>query len=1059
MEDLLYDFTTSDGFVKKESGSTILHAEGKIFGQKFNIPQKVYTFRTHNAFTMDDFFVIEYKSLGLRRQLSIREPFVFAINGEIKEPLACYDDILMDNKRHSLIIKTNQKSYDGIEIHFSIDRRTKADFTIYKMYTCVADELPVCCNNLLRETSYDFKEIDISNMYNGVCEPLKENVIIDGGRFFDKEKVNLFGVPFKINPSGFNMIVPPPSPKENDEKILNFGVPAIRRQCRAISRESLNEIFVNDKISELYFILNLTGVRHQRWGFASDGTILGTAGGDVTSPLFVNDVEGYMVEIVYQDGRIDTALPYNLNTKRHGIQGDVSVYAVPADGSMVEKVIFHNRKLDTDISLIAVTVNNTEDRLLPEMLIPDAATPIKHIVSTERVLEMSGGNLVINNGAISLIVNYTDGLKLIEMKNEFVPSFKIKPDYMLKIRDADNNLTINFKLLEAFIEDNKACISYQYESVIITVCFKCEDKNYIKSTVKLENKDEFTFQAGVIFPYINGAEHATQEDAWYFFPKLQNINSNETVFIYEESAPSFPMQFMDIYSPQEQGGLSLTTEERDTIVRKYALEKDENGISFYVEYPEMYGNLKPGEIMLGSPTVLAAHEGDWRKSYEIYKKWLDSWYEPYKCQNKQWYRECFWLLAEIRDFFESTEFTKSPIWYDKEKKEFNFRNVLDEQKVLSGNYPDILHLWGWTIFEEGQSIQYGNFGTTDYDYYGGREAFKNALHDVKENLGIQVSLYLHPTLLTDCYPHAAKFYPTHRVINETGSYISYGKHTYRMCHANDEWRKHAISMYQRIYKDLGIPLLYVDEFSLRVENRCYSDKHGHQVPSNLLKTDRDFITALKDIMPEEVVLYGEYEAVDINARYIDCNISYYIIDAVMDMVETSWRAYDGDDRLSNVLTNMYKFAFPKIVQLVLPMAMRNLSWHPQKFIFFNGEAIYDSFWDLEESRGEEFTRNAYRIKKQYVDCFTSDNPVSMIDTLSPAICANYFPGKNREVYTIYNRAYTTYRGSVLKIKHIEGTKYYDAWNEKEIAATVVNGYAEIPLEIHAMQMGCVVAEH
>ena len=80
----------------------------------------------------------------------------------------------------------------------------------------------------------------------------------------------------------------------------------------------------------------------------------------------------------------------------------------------------------------------------------------------------------------------------------------------------------------------------------------------------------------------------------------------------------------------------------------------------------------------------------------------------------------------------------------------------------------------------------------------------------------------------------------------------------------------------------------------------------------------------------------------------------------------------------------------------------------------------------------------------------------MIDTLSPAICANRFPGKGREVYTVYNRAYTTYRGKILRVKHTEGAEYFDAWNDKHLKVEICDGYAEIYLDIHAQSMGCIV---
>jgi hypothetical protein len=475
----------------------------------------------------------------------------------------------------------------------------------------------------------------------------------------------------------------------------------------------------------------------------------------------------------------------------------------------------------------------------------------------------------------------------------------------------------------------------------------------------------------------------------------------------------------------------------------------------------MYCEIAPSETFVSSPTCLTAHKGDWRAAFGIYKKWLDSWYEPYHCQDKQWYRESFWLLAEISDFFETEEFCKFPIWYDKEKNEFNYLNILEEQKELSGYYPDILHMWAWAnrILPDGSFNQkWGNYSESEYNDYGGLENFRGAIHEFMEKTGVYSSVYLHPTLLTSFYPQYERF--KHLMVEtKEGKNISIRNDSFRMCHANEDWREFALQIYPRVYSELKVPILYVDEFSLRIENRCYADSHGHEVPSNLLKTDRNFISRLKDIMPDDVILYGEYAAVDVNARYIDCNISYSIIDTVVDMIETAWHAEDGDDRYSRVLTDVYRFAFPKIVQLVLPMAMRQLSWHPQKFIFFNGEAIYDSFWDIEESAGHEFTCRAYGLKKKYADCFASDHPETMIDTLSPAICMNKFPGNGRDVYTVYNRAYTTYRGKILRVKHAEGATYYDAWNDKPLKVDIRDGYAEIYLDIHAQSMGCVVVEY
>ena len=295
----------------------------------------------------------------------------------------------------------------------------------------------------------------------------------------------------------------------------------------------------------------------------------------------------------------------------------------------------------------------------------------------------------------------------------------------------------------------------------------------------------------------------------------------------------------------------------------------------------------------------------------------------------------------------------------------------------------------------------------------------------------------------------------YQTVNEEGNNIRLAD-SFRMCHASNDWRQYVIDKYPRVYSELGVPILYVDEFSLRIENRCYEEGHGHEVPSNLLKTDREFISRLKDAVPEELVLYGEYAAVDINARYIDCNITYGFLDSITEMIERSWRAADSDSNLGRVMTDAYRFAFPKIVQLVLPMALRNLSWQPHKFIFWNGEVEYDSFWDLLESDGNDFTCKAYAIKKRYADCFSSDYPEMMIESLSPAICINKFPGKDRTVYTVYNRAYRTYRGEALRIPHVDGNVYYDVWKERPLEVEIENGYAHVKLEVDAQSIGCIL---
>lgn len=1040
-----------------------LFSTSKSFSQKFYGEQKVFSYILEKEFQAEEYFVIVYSAQGLRRQYVSRLPLIYGIGEDGDEVILCFDDVILDNREHIACVKTSGKKYNGIKIEYSIDRRKEAHFTIKEMYVCSENELPTACSKGITETSKSFKTVDLSAYYNGKFNHSEFDCICDGGRFFDKEDVALYEIPFAVKTDGDNMIVPPPAPSENDDIIDNFGVPVKRKLCRPLSRDTMIEIPLDTDAKELYFIMSLSGKRHQRWGFAQDGTVLGTITGEVYMPLLVQDTVGFVAEVIYANGERDTHLPLNLSLGRHGISGDVSVYGIPATGEKIEKIIIHNRLLDTDVSLIALTLNETEDRLHPEMLIPELEEKKVHTIGAEKGISINDNILTVRNCALMMEIDISEGMKLIGMKNDFVKEFTIADSDMLRLRYEDD-YDSSFELLSASADGTSALLVYKKGGLHITVDLSLGENNDVRCQLKAKNNGTACEKCGIVFPCITGMNNVDSDDNWYFIPKYQNILSNETVFIYEESSPNFPMQFMDVFSPKAQGGLSLTTEERDVITRKYGFEKNERGMEFYVEYPEMYGEIKPGEEFVASPTVLTAHEGDWKKSFEIYKKWLDSWYVPYNCQDKDWYRKSFWLFTEYCDFVvEDKPIYKLPLWKNSEKTgELNFEEVLDEQYRVAGCYPDILHLWASWAYEfigDKRYNAWGNWGKEDYDVYGGQERFRNALHKIKDEKGINVSLYFHPTLLSEKYKHLSHFLEDQKAINDIGDTIMCGPAAYRMCHASDKWRDYAISIYPRIYEELGIPLMYIDEFSLRCENRCYADNHGHSIPSNLLKTDFDFITELKHKMPAEVVLYGEYAAVDIYARYIDCNISYYLTDNVIDMIEFSWKGDDGDDRLSRLYPNMYKFAFPKIVQLALPSGMRHLSWHPQKFIFFNGDAVYDSMWDWEESVGQEFNIKSFKIKKEYADCFASDNPEGFADTLSPAICANRFPGDGRTVYTIYNRAYSTYRGEILKVEHTEGARYYDVWNDEPLKVEIKDGYAYIHLTVDAQEMGCILIDN
>ena len=266
--------------------------------------------------------------------------------------------------------------------------------------------------------------------------------------------------------------------------------------------------------------------------------------------------------------------------------------------------------------------------------------------------------------------------------------------------------------------------------------------------------------------------------------------------------------------------------------------------------------------------------------------------------------------------------------------------------------------------------------------------------------------------------------------------------------------------YQRLVRETGAKILYVDELAMRQNvvskggGRCFHPGHGHPVPSRVNELDHRFLHKLRSAVPGEVALYGEYPCTDAASQMLDGVIHYYFHRGAGPLFSPVFDA-ESSSGTDEVALNLYRFLFPRMMHLDLPMSIAYDSWHPLKFTFFNGEAIYDSFWNLDESRGHAFILRAYELKKRFKDCFASDAPEMLVPTERASVYANRFPGKARTLWNLYNARPTTVRGTILAVPHHEGATYRDEWNDKEFKPELRDGQAILSLELGPQSIGCV----
>jgi hypothetical protein len=992
-------------------------------------------------------------------------------------------DLIVDRHQHTMIIKTS-KSASVKKMTVSLNTRSSRGYLFIKSIGFIKNdkEFSHCIDYKIPGTNgiSSMQCIDIASRYNTGFMDLQKSllntipIINDGGKYFSDSKIEINGIPFEVRPEGQNLQGFPPESKVNEEIIDHLGAKVRRGSVAPISRDDKIEISVKSPASEVFFLLAAENPR--------------TSPRDPRTRIFmIEDIETFAVELVYEDGTIDFAFPYSIKDEKHIIQGTFGAYVVPASGKPLNKIIFHNRTISKNYYLGAVTINKNETRLFPQLIsepgpkaMQEPKTPAPSNIAP--YLQNQNGIIKLGNSYVEMTIDARNGFTITSFNNKWLDpkALTISPTPGFQVALEENNVDIkDMKLLD--LSDITGTTGKE-----ITLNYGLKNGGYnlglkIKVSVTVEpeigmqmtavNYSEKDLKAKIVFPIINGIQLGNTEDVWYYYPSVRNVFSNQEGTFDNIYSLSFPMQFYDVYNPAVGGGFYLATRETNANeMRRYGFRKNESGVSCYIEYPKLHTLLKSNVPDTLCKTIFGVHTGDWHVALDTYKQWLQTWYKPLNSQDKQWYRECFWLLCDYPDNIPRDALTmrQNFTWYDTIKKQYRMRDILDEHKKTVGRYPDILHFWSWTQNMPRGYSRWGAYGTNgEYDRIGGVKNFNRVINDIQKNMGVKISLYFDASLLNRELPIAKKI-GSGGAMQKIGGGPVIDYSSYRMCPGVKEWRDYMQGVYRRVNKDLGVNVLYVDEWAPPFYNghvpltafTCYSAEHDHAVPANMNLEVNTYMRELRTAVPKEAALYGEYPDIDVNARYYDSNITYYLATWSTDLKEGRDNiAYDlqfKDEGLSDPYLQLYKFVFPGLVQLSLPNDVMYFSWNRLKFTFLNCDAIYDSFWLRDESKAEAFMVRSHDLKLKYADCFTSNSPEPLVPTEKSGILVNKYPGKGRTLWAIYNQRYITVRGEILKVKHIKGTTYYDAWNDKPLQVRISGDYAFISLEMDPQGIGCIV---
>ncbi|MBN1342259.1 MAG: hypothetical protein JXQ73_06245 [Phycisphaerae bacterium] len=773
----------------------------------------------------------------------------------------------------------------------------------------------------------------------------------------------------------------------------------------------------------------------------------------------IDDVDRFRLRLTYENGTVDECLPANVTTGRFEVTKGVQVLCAQADPSMTLRTLtLCDVTPHAGFAVAAITCRTSVKRLLPDLNEARPPTPVKRWdrPPTTRPVTVEEGPdqslLWLSNGLLKVGIDPRGGLGAFELWDQAAGRQLVAPDRAVP--------------LAALMLDGKPLAAGQMRPVRVTSVQGLRSGAPLEMVVdilprqgvQLHASLEFTPQGALRFrgklvngsntpcrvgitwpqvgPYVLGDDLAMNE---YVYPCRAARIGRDDASLSTRYSGLFGVQFMATVNPRAGQGLYLRTEDTTCSERSYVLVKDAVGMLLAVRYPERA--IAPGQTRPLADTLIAVSDGDWHAALEDYRRWIRTWYRS-ASPRKPWFREVFNFRQRFLHWLD-------PL-YDAKTGKIDLPRAVSEAREKFGGI-DYLHLFDWGNCGPHGRI-YGRVG--DYDPYdfikGGRRSLHDAIAAIRTS-GIPVGLYIEGYLLDERGKLGQAHGKDWQLLRPDGTGARWpGSSEIYVCPGVTAWREVQAQTYAAKVRELGVDGMYIDQFGFTgTDKDCYSDKHGHPVPSYPVQTEIDTTRAIRqavDAVKPGVSIYAEESPTDVTSQYQDGAFTYE-----MNQIHA---------RRAEIPINLFRFAVPDLKTFeILICDKPTSSWATGiRWTFFNGEGIW-----LEGPADEWFApetlatiRKCHAILRQHRDAFTSDDPTPLVPTLAHGVFANRFPTEGKEVWTLYNARHRTVRGELLRVPHRAGWGWQDAWHDRPLSVGRQGAFDVLSAGIGPHGVGCLV---
>lgn len=750
----------------------------------------------------------------------------------------------------------------------------------------------------------------------------------------------------------------------------------------------------------------------------------------------IRDVDRFLVRLRYADGTDDELMPRGVPAGAPGLLDGVQVLSCAADPRRtLAEVDLLDRTNQASLKLLAVTARLDGLRTVAEGAAPQLpahrAPPAAPAGSR---IACRAGVVTITSGRCEAVIGLSPAPVLRSLRR--LPDRRpllVTPAPLASLAMGERASALAFD----GVAEAPGRVEARYHSVGspgVRVSLRLQPaRDGFKLTPTVSGGATGQI-ASLSAPMVGPYRLAPAGKSWYLYPKRGAALDSRPCSYQERSSGLFPLQFVDTFAPSEGVGVSLRTEDRALLEKRYLLDQDPRGTSLGLTYPDIH--LQPDRPVGLAPTIVTVTDGHWLSGYQAYTRWVASWYRPV-APPKPWFREVF-------NFRQRFLHWNDPL--DDGKRIDLARAVTEARREFGGI--DYLHLFDWgNAGPHGRS--YGRPGDTDPWPYqsGGAAGLRSAMAGVQSS-GVPVGLYIEGYLLESRGPLGSGPAKEWQILDRTGRPIFYPESTERfMCAGVEPWRVIQARTYAQAKGLLRPNGMYIDEFGFGdIGKDCYSPNHGHPVPGIPATLERGMTERIRRAIGPDVAIYTEETPADVNAPLQDGSFTY--------AMNQSYAT------ITRVPLNFSRFALPGFKTIEILFCDRPTgSWATGvKQTFFNGEATWlegpATEWFAANTRAT--IRKCHAILREHRDAFAGDRCEPLVASPAPGVYVNRFRAAGKDVYTLYNAGLRTARGTMLALDLPPGARVIDAWNGRPARLTRRGSGVGVPLEIGPNDVGCVV---